>query len=264
MLREPGAIDLAFLHKTTDIMTTVPTSARRAVPELTSAERKALRALAHHLDPVVTVGDAGLTPAVLAETGRALSAHGLIKIRVHGDDREQRLAILDEICSTLGCAPVQAIGKLLVVWREKPETGTGGDAGTARRRPGRQTKKAAGAGQKASVARRAAAGKAAAAGKTSASGKPAAPSKAPSRARPAGASTVPGRKAPAKAGATSGFKSAPKAGGKARPAAPGKAPAKTAAKGRAPARAGAGRAAASGLTRSARPGSGTRARRRAP
>lgn len=223
-------------------MTTAPTSARRAVPELTSAERKALRALAHHLDPVVTVGDAGLTPAVLAETGRALTAHGLIKIRVHGDDREQRLAILDEICSTLGCAPVQAIGKLLVVWREKPETGTGGDAGTARRRPGRQTKKAAGAGQKAAVARRAAAGKAAAAGKTSAAGKPAAPgkapAKAPSRARPAGAATVPGRKAPAKA--------------------------KTAAKGRAPERAGAGRAAASGLTRSARPGSGTRARRRAP
>lgn len=211
-------------------MTTAPTSARRAVPELTSAERKALRALAHHLDPVVTVGDAGLTPAVLAETGRALTAHGLIKIRVHGDDREQRLAILDEICSTLGCAPVQAIGKLLVVWREKPETGTGGDAGTARRRPGRQTKKAAGAGQKAAVARRAAAGKPAAPGK--------APAKAPSRARPAGAATVPGRKAPAKA--------------------------KTAAKGRAPARAGAGRAAASGLTRSARPGSGTRARRRAP
>lgn len=223
-------------------MTTAPTSARRAVPELTSAERKALRALAHHLDPVVTVGDAGLTPAVLAETGRALTAHGLIKIRVHGDDREQRLAILDEICSTLGCAPVQAIGKLLVVWREKPETGTGGDAGTARRHPGRQTKKAAGAGQKASVARRAAAGKAAAAGKPPAAGKPAAPAKAPakapSRARPAGAATVPGRKAPAKA--------------------------KTAAKGRAPARAGAGRAAASGLTRSARPGSGTRARRRAP
>lgn len=211
-------------------MTTAPTSARRAVPELTSAERKALRALAHHLDPVVTVGDAGLTPAVLAETGRALTAHGLIKIRVHGDDREQRLAILDEICSTLGCAPVQAIGKLLVVWREKPETGTGGDAGTARRRPGRQTKKAAGAGQKAAVARRAAAGKPAAPGK--------APAKAPSRARPAGAATVPGRKAPAKA--------------------------KTAAKGRAPERAGAGRAAASGLTRSARPGSGTRARRRAP
>ncbi|TXL63508.1 YhbY family RNA-binding protein [Zeimonas arvi] len=230
-------------------MTTAPTSARRAAPELTSAERKALRALAHHLDPVVTVGDAGLTPAVLAETGRALTAHGLIKIRVHGDDRERRLAILAEICSTLGCAPVQAIGKLLVVWREKPETGTGGDAGTARRRPGRQTKKAAGAGQKASVARRAAAGKAAApakaaaaAGKTSAAGKPAAPArapaKAPSRARPAGAATVPGRKAPAKA--------------------------KTAAKGRAPARAGAGPAAASGLTRSARPGSGTRARRRAP
>ena len=215
-------------------MTTAPTSARRAVPELTSAERKALRAVAHHLDPVVTVGDAGLSPSVLAEIGRALAAHGLIKIRVHGDERERRLAILDEICVTLGCAPVQAIGKLLVVWREKPVTGTGGDAGTARRRPGRQTKKAAGSGQKASAARRAAAAK------------PAAPAKAPSRARPAGAATVPGRKAPAKAGAKAGTKAGAKAGS------------------RAPARAGAGRTAASGVTRSARPGSGTRARRRAP
>ena len=114
-------------------------------PVLDAAQRKSLRALAHHLDPVVTIGDAGLTAAVLAETERALNAHGLIKIRVHGDDREQRLAMLTEICEQLGCAPVQTIGKLLVVWREKPETGTGGDAGKARRKPVRQTKKAAGA-----------------------------------------------------------------------------------------------------------------------
>jgi putative YhbY family RNA-binding protein len=117
----------------------------RSIPELSSAERKALRAQAHHLDPVVTVGDAGLTAAVMAEANRALDAHGLIKIRVHGDDRAQRLGILDELCATLGCAPVQTIGKLLVVWRRKPETGSGGDAGTARRRPERLTKKVAGA-----------------------------------------------------------------------------------------------------------------------
>jgi len=225
-------------------MTSDPNSAaaRRPAPELSPAERKALRAQAHHLDPVVAVGDAGLTPGVLAETDRALSAHGLIKIRVHGDDRERRLAILDEICASLGCAPVQTIGKLLVVWREKPETGTGGDAGTARRRAGRQTKKAAGSGQKASAAKR----------------KPAA--KAPSRARPATAGASPARKAPGtgparKAAGTSPARKAPAA----KPGGTGaRKPAAKAATG------GARKPAAAGLTRSARPGSGTRARRRAP
>lgn len=160
-------------------------AAPRAAPVLSPAQRKALKADAHHLDPVVTIGDAGLTEAVLAEADRALNAHGLIKIRVHGDDRALRLEMLDTICSRLGCAPVQAIGKLLVVWRQKPETGTGGNAGTARRRPARQPKKAAGAGQKPPTARRAsAAGKASAA--KPAAAKPAG-AKAPRAARPAAA-----------------------------------------------------------------------------
>lgn len=87
---------------------------------LTPADRKALRARAHHLDPVVMIGDAGLSRAVLDEADRALGAHELIKIRVLGDDRAQRQALLTEICSALGCAPVQSIGKLLVVYRPKP------------------------------------------------------------------------------------------------------------------------------------------------
>ena len=87
---------------------------------LTPADRKALRARAHHLDPVVMIGDAGLSRAVLAEADRALGVHELIKIRVLGDDRAQRQALLTEICSALGCAPVQSIGKLLVVYRPKP------------------------------------------------------------------------------------------------------------------------------------------------
>lgn len=125
----------------------MPSRTAAPAPELSAAQRKALRALAHHLDPVVTIGDSGLSAAVLAETERALAAHGLVKIRVHGDDRERRAEMMGEICERLGCAPVQSIGKLLVVWREKRETGTGGDAGTARRKPERQTKKAIGAGK---------------------------------------------------------------------------------------------------------------------
>ncbi len=87
--------------------------------QLTIAERKAHRAEAHHLDPVVMVGNEGLTPAVKKEADAALNAHGLIKIRVLGDDRSQREAIYQQLADELGAAPIQHIGKLLVLWRPK-------------------------------------------------------------------------------------------------------------------------------------------------
>ena len=88
--------------------------------QLTIAERKAHRAEAHHLDPVVMIGNDGLTPAVKKETDAALNAHGLIKVRVLGDDREARDAMYQQLCDELGAAPIQHIGKLLVLWRPKP------------------------------------------------------------------------------------------------------------------------------------------------
>lgn len=87
--------------------------------KLTSAERAALRSEAHGLDPVVLIGEAGLTPSVMKEIERSLDAHGLIKVRVFGDDREARLQIYQSICTQLGAAPVQHIGKLLVMYRPK-------------------------------------------------------------------------------------------------------------------------------------------------
>jgi len=89
--------------------------------ELTIAERKAHRAEAHHLDPVVMIGNDGLTPAVVKETDAALKAHGLIKVRVQGDDRAAREAIYLQLADQLSAAPIQHIGKLLVLWRPKPE-----------------------------------------------------------------------------------------------------------------------------------------------
>ena len=89
-------------------------------PTLTPADRKTLKARAHGLDPVVLIGDAGLTDAVLAEIHRSLAAHELIKVRVAGDDRDERLAMRDRIVDALAAAPVQAIGKLLVFYRPKP------------------------------------------------------------------------------------------------------------------------------------------------
>lgn len=89
--------------------------------DLTPAERSELRSQAHGLNPVVMIGESGLTPAIIKEADAALNAHGLIKIRVLGDDREARLAYYQTLCSELGAAPVQHIGKLLVLYRPKQD-----------------------------------------------------------------------------------------------------------------------------------------------
>ena len=88
--------------------------------QLTPTERKAHRAEAHHLDPVVMIGGDGLTDAIRKEADLALNAHGLIKIRVLGDDRAAREAIYQQLADELNAAPIQHIGKLLVLWRPKP------------------------------------------------------------------------------------------------------------------------------------------------
>lgn len=67
------------------------------------------------------VGGDGLTPAVKKEADAALKAHGLIKIRVFSDDRVAREAMLTTLADELGAAPIQHIGKLLVLWRPKAE-----------------------------------------------------------------------------------------------------------------------------------------------
>ncbi len=88
---------------------------------LSPAERKLLKARAHALKPVVAIGNEGLSAAVLKEIETSLKAHDLIKIRVTGDDREVRQALLGEICNRTGAAAVQHIGKILVVYRENLE-----------------------------------------------------------------------------------------------------------------------------------------------
>ena len=89
--------------------------------QLTPAERKVHRAAAHHLDPVVMIGNDGLSAAVTKEVEFALNAHGLIKIRVLGDDRNQRELMFQTLADQLNAAPIQHIGKLLVLWRPQPE-----------------------------------------------------------------------------------------------------------------------------------------------
>ncbi|MFM0594451.1 MULTISPECIES: YhbY family RNA-binding protein [Paraburkholderia] len=96
--------------------------------KVSTDQRAELRSQAHALKPVVLVGAEGLTDAVLTEIKVHLGAHQLIKIRVFGDEREARIAIYEEICDKLNAAPIQHIGKLLVIWKpeaaEKPAAKT--------------------------------------------------------------------------------------------------------------------------------------------
>lgn len=89
--------------------------------QLTPAQRKEKRGDAHHLDPVVLIGDQGLTDAVIKEADQALSAHGLIKVRMFSDVRADREAALATLADRLNAAPVQHIGKLLVLYRPKKD-----------------------------------------------------------------------------------------------------------------------------------------------
>ena len=83
--------------------------------KVSSDQRAELRSQAHALKPVVLVGAEGLTDAVLAEIKVHLGAHQLIKIRVFGDEREERLAVYEQICDTLNAAPIQGPAKLITV-----------------------------------------------------------------------------------------------------------------------------------------------------
>lgn len=106
------------------------------ITELSPAQRRALRADAHHLNPVVSISQKGITPGVLTEIDRCLKAHELIKLRLYGIERESRPELIAEICSTLKCAEVQHIGNLLVLWRKGAEEATASTPEPIRRRSG--------------------------------------------------------------------------------------------------------------------------------
>jgi RNA-binding protein len=84
---------------------------------LTPAQRQYLKGLAHSRQPVVMIGSNGLTAAVLREIERGLAAHELIKVKAASAEPETRRAWMDAICGATGAAPVQQIGKILVIYR---------------------------------------------------------------------------------------------------------------------------------------------------
>jgi putative YhbY family RNA-binding protein len=107
---------------------------------LTSTERRELRARAHHLRPVVMIGEAGLTPEVTQEIDLALKSHELIKIRVLGDERAARKDLISSICEATGAQSVQQIGKTLVIYRARPAEEEAPAPRRPRRKAPRRTK----------------------------------------------------------------------------------------------------------------------------
>ncbi len=89
---------------------------------LSPRERQKLKARAHALEPAVQVGQAGVTDRVAAELDRALTAHELIKVKLSAPDRDAREGLCDDICARTGAAEVQRVGKMLVLWRPRPES----------------------------------------------------------------------------------------------------------------------------------------------
>ena len=89
---------------------------------LTSRERAHLKARAHALEPFVHVGQAGVSDELVAEVERALTAHELIKVRIGGADRAERAALGDRIADATGAAVVHRVGKVVILWRPRPDT----------------------------------------------------------------------------------------------------------------------------------------------
>lgn len=104
---------------------------------LSATRRRELRAAAHHLNPVVSVAGNGLSASVVAEIDQALRSHELIKVRVYGEDRDNRAALMEAICTQVAALAVQHIGNILVLWREntaKPASATDTPAAKPRAR----------------------------------------------------------------------------------------------------------------------------------
>lgn len=94
---------------------------------LSSRDRARLKARAHALDPVVRIGHGGVTPEVVAEIERALAAHELIKVSIAADDREERATLGDALARQVDATPVHRVGKVLILWRPRPDDGAHGD-----------------------------------------------------------------------------------------------------------------------------------------
>lgn len=84
---------------------------------LTSQDKKQLKSIGHHLKPVLQLGDKGPSESFISEFDQRLEDHELIKVRINGEDRDQRLAIVESLCQACSCEQVQFIGKTALFYR---------------------------------------------------------------------------------------------------------------------------------------------------
>ncbi len=84
-----------------------------------SATKKKLKSLAHALKPVIIIGQAGLTSAVINETEQALDSHELIKVKIRAE-RNIRHQVKERLCQQTGAEPIQSIGQVIVIYRKNP------------------------------------------------------------------------------------------------------------------------------------------------
>lgn len=87
---------------------------------LTSTQRKHLRGLAHHLEPVVRVGQKGVTESVVAETGRALESHELIKVRLDAEGKEKK-ELAESLAGQTGADLAGVVGKIAILYKAREE-----------------------------------------------------------------------------------------------------------------------------------------------
>ena len=88
---------------------------------LTEKQKKHLRGLAHARDPVVLIGQGGLSPAITAELATALGSHELVKVRARVGDRGQRDSIFDDLAQQTASTLVQRIGNIGVFYRPRQD-----------------------------------------------------------------------------------------------------------------------------------------------
>ncbi len=88
---------------------------------LSNSQKRYLRGLAHGINPVILVGNKGVTPALTKEFGNALDQHELVKVKIAGDDREARAEQIDSLAETAGAEVVQRIGHTATFFRRNKE-----------------------------------------------------------------------------------------------------------------------------------------------
>lgn len=88
---------------------------------MNTAQKQALKAKAHHLNPIILLGAKGLTDAVIEETNQALLTHELIKVKLSGSEKEERPLMIETLCQALHAECIQKIGYIVVLYRKNPE-----------------------------------------------------------------------------------------------------------------------------------------------